>query len=240
MKKQVEHTPNCGDCTVESKVFCSLTSEEKEAIGNKKGNNFYKKGQVIFYEGNHSIGLYCIHDGKVKLTKLGEDGKEQVLRFSKTGDILGYRSSLSEEPYNATATALEDSHICHLSRENYIAVMAANPKLSWNTMQVLSKNLKDAEQHLINIAQKTVKERISEALILLHETFGFKEEDGQTLDVLLSRSEIADIAGTTTETTIRTLATLHKEKLISLNGKKIKILDLKALTRAAAIYEDAN
>ncbi|NOQ72845.1 MAG: cyclic nucleotide-binding domain-containing protein [Crocinitomix sp.] len=237
MKKQVEHMPNCTECSVESKVFCSLSKEEKDMVSANKGNNFYKKGQVIFYEGNHSNGLYCIYKGKVKLTKLGEDGKDQVLRFSKTGDILGYRSSLSEEPYSATATVLEDSHICHLSRDKYIAVMAANPKLSWNTMQVLSKDLKNAEQHLINIAQKTVKERISEALILLHDTFGFKEDDTQTLDVQLSRSEIADIAGTTTETTIRTLANLHKEKLIVLNGKMIKILCLKSLRRSAAIYE---
>ncbi len=236
MKRQIDQIPNCAECTNDSKVFCSLSLEEKEVLSAGKGNNYYKKGQVIFYEGNHSNGLYCIHNGKVKLTKLGEDGKEQVIRFAKTGDILGYRSSLSNEPYNATASAMEDSHICHLSREKYIALMAENPKLSWNTMQVLSKDLKNAEQHLINIAQKTVKERIAEALILIYDTFGITD-DNQSLNVLLSRSEIADIAGTTTETTIRTLAALHKEELIFLKGKSIKILDLKSLTRAAGIYE---
>jgi CRP/FNR family transcriptional regulator len=235
MKRQVDQIPSCVDCKCDSKVICALSSDEKEIISQGKGNNYYRKGQVIFYEGNHSNGLYCIYDGKVKLTKLGEDGKEQVIRFSKTGDILGYRSSLSNEPYNATATAMEDSYICHVSKDKYIALMAQNPKLSWNTMQVLSKDLKSAEQHLINIAQKTVKERIAEALILLHDTFGVKE-DALTINVSLSRSEIADIAGTTTETTIRTLATLNKEKLIHLKGKTIKVIDLKGLTRAAGIY----
>ena len=235
MKRQVDQIVSCDECKSESKVFCALSIDEKKELSEDKGNNFYKKGQVIFYEGNHSNGLYCIYSGKVKLTKLGEDGKEQVVRFAKTGDILGYRSPLSNEPYHATASAMSDSHICHLSKKKFIALMASNPKLSWNTMQVLSQDLKNAEQNLINIAQKTVKERIAEALVLLYKTFGMAE-DGLTLDIVLSRSEIADIAGTTTETTIRTLATLNEEKLIQLKGKSIKIMDIKGLTRTASIY----
>lgn len=236
MKRQIEQIPACTECRIESRVFCALSPEQKEVLSNDKGNNFYKKGQVIFYEGNYSNGIYCIHNGKVKLTKLGEDGKEQVVRFAKTSDILGYRSSLSSEPYNATAVAMEDCYICHLSRDKFIALMAENPKLAWNTMQVLSQDLKLAEQHLINIAQKTVKERIAEALVLLYNTFGVKEDE-KSLDIALSRSEIADIAGTTTETTIRTLAALNKEKLILLEGKTIQILELKKLIKTAGIYD---
>ena len=236
MKRQIDQIPACTECSVESRVFCALSREQKGKLSQDKGNNFYKKGQVIFYEGNYSNGIYCIHNGKVKLTKLGEDGKEQVVRFAKTSDILGYRSSLSSEPYNATAVAMEDCYICHLSREKFISLMAENHKLSWNTMQVLSQDLKHAEQHLINIAQKTVKERIADALVLLYNTFGVKE-DGKSLNIILSRSEIADIAGTTTETTIRTLGGLNEEGLIFLKGKTIQILDLKKLIKTAGIYD---
>ena len=236
MNKHSIEIPSCSDCKNDSKIFCALSKDEKGALSENKGSNFYKKGQAIFYEGNHSNGLYCIFKGKVKLSKLGEDGKEQVVRFSKTGEILGYRALLSNEPYQATATAMEDCQICHLTKERFMSLIKSNPKLSWNTMQLLSKDLRNAEQHLINIAQKTVTERIAEALILLSETFGFLE-DGKTLDIVLTRSEIADIAGTTTETTIRTLALLNKSKLISLDGKKIVLLNTKELIKTASIYD---
>lgn len=236
MKRPILEIPSCAECTNDSKIFCALSREERGTLSENKGSNFYKKGQAIFYEGNHSNGLYCVFKGKVKLSKLGEDGKEQVIRFAKTADILGYRALLSNEPYQATAIAMEDCQICHLSKEKFMHLMQDNPKLSWNTMQLLSKDLRSAEQHLINIAQKTVKERISEALILLCSTFGYLE-DGETIDIVLTRSEIADIAGTTTETTIRTLALLNKENLIELKGKKIKILNQRELTKTAGIYD---
>jgi len=236
MSRASSEIPSCADCTNDSKIFCALSRDEKGELSHNKGSNFYKKGQAIFYEGNHSHGLYCIFTGKVKLSKLGEDGKVQVIRFAKTADILGYRALLSNEPYHATAIAMEDCQICHLSKDRYLQLMTENPKLAWNTMQLLSKDLRSAEQHLINIAQKTVKERIAEALMLLYSTFGMKE-DGKSIDIVLSRSEIADIAGTTTETTIRTLALLSKEGLIELKGKVIKIENIAALTRTAGIYD---
>lgn len=228
--------PSCADCDCKDNIFCNLTPDQTDALSENKGSNFYKKGQAIFYEGNQSHGLFCIYEGKVKLSKLGENGKEQIIRFAKTSDILGYRSLFSNEPYQATATALEDSYICHLSTEKYMEVMKANSKLSWKTMQLLSSDLKSAEQHLINIAQKTVKERIAEALLLLKTTFGFLE-DRVSLNIILTRAEISDIAGTTTETTIRTLAILNKEGLIELNGKRIMIPDVIKLTRTAGIYD---
>ncbi len=236
MSRIYKRIPSCAECQNNNKIFCALSTDEKIELSENKGSNFYKKGQVIFYEGNQSHGLYCMYSGKVKLTKLGENGKEQVIRFAKTADILGYRSIFSNEPYQATATALEDSYICHLSKDKFMSLMRSNPKLSWNTMHLLSEDLKHAEQHLITIAQKSVKERIAEALLLIYSTFGYYN-DTDTLDVVLSRSEIADIAGTTTETTIRTLATLNKEGIIVLNGKKISIPNVGKLSRVAGIYD---
>ena len=209
---------------------------EDDWESDKKGDNFYKKGQVIFYEGNHANGLYCLYDGKVKLTKLGKDGKEQIVRFSKNGDILGYRSLLSDEPYHATATALEDSHICMISKEKFLQVVEQNTKLSLQVIQLLSKDLKGAEQHLIDVAQKTVKERIAESLILLKNTFGYLA-DGKTININMTRSEIADMAGTSTESTIRTLATLSDENMIALDGKNIIISDLPNLIRCSNTYD---
>lgn len=235
MKKNIQ-IPSCDSCKNSKDFFCNLSENEKKSLSEKKGDNFYKKGQVIFYEGNHANGLYCLFEGKVKLTKLGKDGKEQIIRFSKDGDILGYRSLLSHEPYHATATALEDSYICMITKDKFLQIIEDNPKLSLKVIQLLSKDLKGAEQHLIDVAQKTVKERISESLILLKNTFGYLA-DGQTLNILISRSEIADIAGTTTESTIRTLAQLNEEQLIQLDGKNILITNIAGLVRCTNAYD---
>lgn len=236
MKKPTLDIPSCDDCSHSKEFFCSLSDTEKRMLSEKKGDNFYKKGQVIFYEGNHANGLFCLYEGKVKLSKLGKDGKEQIVRFSKTGDIVGYRSLLSNEPYQATATAMEDCHICNLSKEKFLQIVEENPKLSLKVIQLLSKDLKSAEQNLIDVAQKTVKERISEALILLKNTFGYLA-DGKTLNIHMTRSEIADMAGTTTESTIRTLAQLSDEALIKLEGKSIVISNYSGLVRCTNAYD---
>lgn len=236
MKKKSLQIPSCDNCKNSKDFFCNLSVDEKKSISEKKGNNFYKKGQVIFYEGNHANGLFCLFNGKVKLTKLGKDGKEQIIRFSKDGDILGYRSLLSNEPYHATATALEDSHICMITNDKFLQTVEDNPKLSLKVIQLLSKDLKGAEQHLIDVAQKTVKERISESLLLLKNTFGYLA-DGETINIHMTRSEIADMAGTTTESTIRTLAQLSEENLIKLEGKNIVISNLHGLIRCTNAYD---
>lgn len=231
-KNKAECIPSCLECNEQGRFFCQLNSEEKAFLGEKKGENFYKKGQAIFYEGNHSLGLFCIYNGKVKLSKLGKDGKEQIVRFSKTGDIMGYRSLLSNEPYQATAVAMEDSYICMISKDNFLKIIEENPRLSLKLIQLLSHDLKTAEQHLIDVAQKTVKERISESLLLLRSTFSFLD-DGITLNITMTRSEIADMAGTTTESTIRMLTQLSEEKIINLVGKHIQILNFDKLLQCA-------
>jgi CRP/FNR family transcriptional regulator len=236
MSNSNTHIPSCNECNNDSKLFCNLSQKEKEELSSGKGNNFYKKGQSIFYEGNQSHGLFCIYKGKVKLSKLGENGKEQVVRLAKAGDVLGYRALFSNEPYQATATAIEDSYICHLASDTFLDLLKSNSKLSWEAMKLLSQDLKQAERHLINITQKTVKERISETLLILYKTFGTLD-DGETLDITLTRSEISDIAGTTTETTIRTLAQLKKEGIIVLKGKSISIPNLNKLTNVASIFD---
>ncbi|MCB9223126.1 MAG: Crp/Fnr family transcriptional regulator [Crocinitomicaceae bacterium] len=235
MKEGHSQIPLCAECTNDSKIFCALSLAEKAQLSQNKGSNFYKKGQNIFYQGNYSHGLYCIYSGKVKLSKLGEDGKEQVVRFAGSGDILGYRALLSNEPYQATATAMEDCYVCHLAKENCMSLIEKNSDLSLNIIKQLTKDLRNAELHLINLAQKTVRERISESILHIHETFGF-EEDGKTINVSLSRAEIADIAGTTTETAIRTLSQLNQDGIIQLVGKSIVVPDIQKLAKEASAF----
>lgn len=236
MPRSTTHIPSCTECSNKDSLFCSLSHEEKEALSVNKNGNFFKKGEVIFYENNYPHGFYCIRKGKVKISKLGNEGKEQVVRLAGTSELLGYRSILCNEAYQATATAMEDCYICHISSDSFHKVLNDSKRLSLKLVKLLSLNLKDSEQKLINISQKSVKERIAEALLLMKNKFGV-EHDGKTLNIVLTRSEIADIAGTTTETTIRTLTLLKKEEVLELRGKKIIIKNLERLTRVANIID---
>lgn len=227
--------PDCKDCKNNNSVFCSLNQNEKEVISTGKSSNYFKKGQVVFYEGNHPHGLFCVYSGKVKISKLGEGGKEQIVRFAKSGEMLGYRSILNNEAYNATATAVEDSYICFLKSDNFFQLLRESNSLSFNVMKLLSSDLRSSEKQLISIAQKSVRERIAETLLRLRTRFGLDNEGA--INLKLSRQEIGDIAGATSETTIRTLADFNQERVIVLQGKRILILDVNKLTQIANIKD---
>ena len=229
--------PECQYCQTRFKsVFCDLNEEELCALNTSKGCRTYTKGQVIFNEGAYPHGLFCINEGKAKLSKPGYTGREQIVRLAKDGDILGYRALLSGETYNCSAVALEDSSICFIPKNTFSELVTKNSNLAFELMKLLSVDLKNAENKLLNLAQKPVRERLAEALLFLKETYHF-EIDGATLNVILSREEIANIVGTATEVVIRLLSEFKKDKMIAFVGKKIKILNYKELIHAANISD---
>lgn len=236
VSKKVEVSP-CEKCgNLGGSVFCSLNKTELGQLSDHKSFNVYKKGQVIFYEGNLPQGLYCIYSGKVKIHKLGDDGKDQIVRLAKTGNVIGYRALLSSDNYYATATALENTLVCFFPKSVYLNLLVNNPDFSMKTIKMLSGNLRTAEQMITNMAQKHVRERMAEALLLLKEFFGM-EEDKATINTVLTREDIGNIAGTTTETSIRVLSDFNKNRIIKLVGKKIRILNNKELLRIANVSE---
>lgn len=195
----------------------------------------FKKGQVIFSEGGHPIGLFCVNDGKVKIEHSGIDGKDQIVRMAKGGDVLGYRALLSSERYNASAVALDDTDVCFIPREPFFNVLKNNPNLSLDIIKMLSTELRKAEDTITDLAQKPVRERMAEALLFLKETYGY-EADDKTINVILSREDIANLVGTATETAIRLLSEFKKDGIVESAGKKISIIDLEKLIKTANIY----
>lgn len=228
---------SCDKCeSAHSSIFCVLSKMELSTLSESKSYISYKKGQMIFYEGNHPQGLYCIYSGKVKIHKLGHDGKDQILRLAKKGNVIGYRALLSDDNYHASATAIEDCLICFFSKTVYQNQIISNPSLSIQIIKLLSSDLKLAEQKAMNMVQRQVRERIVETILMLKEFFGL-EPDNATINTIFTRESIGNIAGTTTETTIRVLSDLHKNAIIDLIGKKIKILNNKELVRIANLNE---
>lgn len=236
MNKNTQKIPSCVDCKNENKVFCALSECDRSRISVDKGGNFYQKGQTVFYEGNYAHGLYCIYSGKVKLTKTSENGKEQIVRFAQTGELLGYRSLLSGESYQVTAIALEDSLICHLSKARIAETLKGNFQLSQNFMKLLMNDLQFVEDRLISSSHKNVLARVAETLIVLYRTFGIDDE-GKSLNINLSRTEMAEMTGTTVESFIRTLTHLSNAGLITTNRRKIILNDVHGLLQTARIFD---
>jgi CRP/FNR family transcriptional regulator len=232
------HDPTtCQSCAQRfTSVFCKAKQEFITEINEQKICNIYKKGQTLFNEGSYPFGVYCINDGKVKLSHLGDDGKEQIIRLLRGGDVLGYRALLSGERYSASAIALEDTQVCFIPKELFISVLKNDTGLAFEMMKLLSDELHKAEVKLTHLAQKPIRERLAETLLFIKETYGF-EADGITLSVRLSREEIANLVGTATESTIRLLSEFKKDGMVELDGKKIKILRQKELIKTANLQD---
>ncbi len=229
--------PDCETCSVKNhSIFAVLQKDDLHEISFNKGCSFYKRGQAIFQEGSRPIGAFCINSGKVKVSKIGDEGREQIVRLSKKGDVVGYRALISGENYTASATALDDCVICQIPKSIFHEILRKNPELSLKVMQLLSHDLKESEKKMADLVQKPVRERLAQALLMLAEIYGY-ENDNKTLDVILSREDVANIAGTATETIIRLLSDFNKEKLIALTGKKIQLLDKNKLVRTANVFD---
>jgi len=195
----------------------------------------FKKGQVLLHETARANGVYCLHTGKVKLYRTGSEGREQIIRFGKEGDLIGYRSVLSGEPISASVQALSDVHACFIPKETFFDFVKSNPKFSLEMMRQACHELGEAGRVITNLAQKSVRERLAEVLMILRDTFG-ENEEGE-IDVALTREEIASMVGTVTETAIRLLSEFKESHLVELKGRKIKIIQPKELLRIGQVFD---
>jgi CRP-like cAMP-binding protein len=235
--KNTFEIPHCDTCLPRlNSIFGVLSREELDKLELHKGCNFHRSGQVLFYEGDYPSGLYCINRGKVKLTRTGEAGREQIVRLAREGDSVGYRALVSGTPYELTATVIEDASICFIPRQTFNNLMTHNPALSGTIIRQLTQDLAKAEKKQVSLAQKQVRERLAETLLMLREFYGC-EEDNRTLRSRLSREDLANYVGTATETVIRLLSEFSKEGMIVLEGKKIRIADMERLCETARIPE---
>jgi CRP-like cAMP-binding protein len=222
----------CEQCIV--RQFSSLKSLKKEEllkIADCKTSYTIRKGDPIFEEGESVNGIFCIKEGVCKLSKLSANGKDQIVKLVKPGELLGQRSMISEEPANLSAVALEDMEVCFIPKSEVIGFFNQNNDFSMSMMKSVCGDLKEADDHMVSMAQKTVKQRLAETLLYLHDTFG-KNED-ETLKIQLSREELAGMIGTATESCIRLLSDFNKLGLIALTGKKIILKNVNGLRKMA-------
>lgn len=235
LKLILNMSSNCRQCIIKRfNALKTLTQEELEKFSDHKTSIIIKKGDNLMTEGNSINGLYCIKDGKGKMTKLNTNGKEQIIKFIKGGDILGHRSILSDELVGLNAIALEDMHVCFIPKGDILETIRENNNFSLQIMKNISHQLNDANTSISQMAQKPVKDRLADTLVHLEDLFGVDNEG--CIDVVLTREEIANTIGTATESAIRLLSNLKKEGIIDLIGKKIKITNKNMLKNLSEGY----
>ncbi len=235
MKNQIEKI-QCSHClSRSSSMFNHLTNEEVAEVDKVKTCHIYKKGDNIFNEGGTPHGVYCIKYGKVKIYKTGSEGKDQIIKFAKDGDMVGYRSLLCNEKFNASAGCLDETVVCFVPKEHILKMVTENAGLAMNIMQHTCHDLGEASKVITRLAQKSITERVAEVILILQSNFG--TDKNNCIDVVLSREDLANMAGTATETLIRTLSKFQAEGFIELDGKRIKILNAEQLGKIANIED---
>jgi CRP-like cAMP-binding protein len=209
----------------------ALTKEEIDTIQNTKTTLTFKKGEALFEEGDSTNGVYCIKSGICKMTKLSANGKDQIVKLAQEGDLIDKRLIISEELSNTSAIALEDMQVCFIPREPILKAFCSNNQFSLLMMRSICSDLKDANEMILNMAQKSVKSRLAFTLLHLQDQFGIDAD--KSLKINLSRDELATMIGTATESAIRLLSELKKARFIDLQGKKILILEPNQLRKLA-------
>ncbi len=222
----------CENCIIrQMNSFKALKKEELKQMADHKETKIIRKGEVIFREGERLGGVFCVREGISKLSKMSDNGRDQIVKIASKGEVLGHRSVISSEATNLSATALEDMEVCFIPRSHIEEPLINNPVFTNAVLKHMAMELKFADDVIVNMAHKSVRQRLAEMLMYLEDNFGI-DNDGY-LYLQLSRADIADVVGTATELLIRTLTKFKKEGLISTAGKRIKLEDKKALYNMA-------
>ena len=215
-------------------IFNLLTPEEKEELQSNISLTSYKKNEFIFKEGDKPTGFLFLVDGKVKLFKEGVGGREQIIRMTKSLGMIGYRALLAGEMHIASAMALEDSIVAYISSDILYTRLLKNSDFAGKIISKLAKELGFSNLRTVTLTQKHIRGRLAESILLLKDKYGF-ENDGATLKVYMSREDIANLSNMTTSNAIRTLSTFAGEKIIAIDGRKIRILDVPRLERISKL-----
>ena len=221
---------NCTDCLAKyASCFSKLSPEDLSYINSYKSSTVMRHGQIIFHEGRLPQGVYCLNQGKVKIFRLGNDGKEHVIRIVMPSSFFGLRALISGWTYSNSAITLKE---CMIPKRPFLKMTLKYPEVSHCLMVYLSEMLEDTESKLMSLAQKPIRERLAETLVTLHGLFNKNSSENY---INLSRTDIANIVGTANECVIRLLSEFKDDNLIYVNGRKISILDLDRLKKIARI-----
>ncbi len=228
---QDNKTLTCTSCIDnELSAFNVLTREEKDHLLAHHSCTEYRKGEIIYKQGDKPNGLICLSSGKAKIFKEGVGGREQIIRMAKPVGFIGYRALFADDNYTSTAIAIEDCKVCILGKSAVFKVLRSNSDLAMNIIHFMARELGFSNSRTVTLTQKHIRGRLAESLLFLKDTYGM-EKDGMTIKVYLSREDVANLSNMTTSNAIRTLSAFSQEKVIGVSGRKIRILNLEELEK---------
>lgn len=211
-----------------------LSEEQRELLVKEISVQKFKKNELIYCEGDRPTHIMCLLSGKVKIFKDGVGGRSQIIRVIKPVEYFAYRAYFSGGNYVTAAAAFEPSAICMIPMTVITQLVRENNELALFFIRQLATDLGIADERTVNLTQKHIRGRLAEALLFLKENYGL-EEDESTLSIYLSREDLANLSNMTTSNAIRTLSNFASEKLITIDGRKIKIIDEERLRKISKI-----
>lgn len=207
-----------------SAIWSVLDSDEKRLVVDNLTINNFKKNQLIYVEGDEPEYLWCLFKGKVKKIKEGVGGRVQILRLMRPVQYFGYRAHFAGEHYVSSAMAIEPSTTGSLPLTLVDELINHNNRVARFFITELSRNLGGSDTRIVTLTQKHIRGRLAEALIVLREHYGY-EDDNATLKIYMAREDLASLSNMTTSNAIRTLTTFVNEKIIVVDGRRIKIIN---------------
>ena len=217
-----------------SDMLSTLTPEQREELLSHVSVVKYKKNDVIYSEGDLPTNLLCLVSGKVKIYKDGVGGRPQIMRVLGDTEYFAYRAYMAGEPFITAASAFEPCTVLKVPLEIIVDLIQRNATLAWFFIQKLAHDLGKSDERTVNLTQKHIRGRLAESLLFLKESYGL-EEDGSTLSIYLSREDLANLSNMTTSNAIRTLSAFASEKLVAIDGRKIKFINIAELEKISKI-----
>jgi CRP-like cAMP-binding protein len=217
-----------------TEVWRVLTDKERDILRKNSKIQHFKRNELIYYEGDEPKDMMCLLNGKVKIFKEGVGGRSQIIRMIKPIQYFGYRAYFAQENYLTNASAFEASTVCMIPMDVVTDLLKGNLNLAMFFIRQLSVDLGIADERTVNLTQKHIRGRLAESLLFLKDSYGL-EEDGATLSIYLAREDLASLSNMTTSNAIRTLSTFASERIIALDGRKIKLIDQERLKKISKL-----
>lgn len=217
-----------------SDVWRVLTDKERDVLRKNASIQHFKRNELIYCEGDEPRDMMCLLTGKVKIFKEGVGGRSQIIRMIKPIQYFGYRAYFAQEDYLTNASAFEASVVCLIPMTVVTELIMGNNNLAMFFIRQLSFDLGVADERTVNLTQKHIRGRLAESLLFLKDSYGL-EEDGATLSIYLAREDLANLSNMTTSNAIRTLSTFAAERIIALDGRKIKLIDEERLKKISKL-----
>ncbi|MEM6533874.1 MAG: Crp/Fnr family transcriptional regulator [Myxococcota bacterium] len=222
---------SCPTCKTRTTCeWCELDDDGLSLLDSSKVTNIYRPGQMIFYEGNPCLGVYCIQEGTIALRKTNRNGSSVILRVVEAGATLGYRAYFAGSEYHASAEVLSAARVCFIDRDTLSVLLGGNPRVGMRFLSHLATDLGQAEGERFQLATLSVRPRLAQLLLSLKERHATVDDNGNIVfDLPFSRRELAEHLGARPETVARTIKKMHNDSVAQFDGRRVHVSDLDRL-----------